>query len=438
MENSTKQKILSVTELTRNIRGSLESNPEFTNLWIKGEISNLTLHSSGHIYFTLKDEGAVISAVFFKNSNKGLAFKLEEGLSVLAFGGVTVFEKRGSYQFNVNALRLEGIGELQKKIEQLKIKLGSQGVFDNARKRPLPFLPKKIGIVTSPTGAAIRDIMKVALRRYPNIQIIIAPAKVQGDDSPKSIVRAIAELNKPEYGIDLIIAARGGGSFEDLIAFSDEAVVMAFYSSRVPIVSAVGHQIDHPLSDDAADMFAPTPSAAAELCVPLKSELKNEIEYISRKIKTALAVRMRESRARVQTLSEKKVFRAPMDIVNLKNLYLSDVEGRMIMAMKDIISSSAGKLNSLPDIRTSTAALLKERRHRLSLAIGMIEQLSPLGVMRRGYSIAVNENGIIRKTSDAVAGSPFKLRLADGSLSCVVNSLNKGDIIGKEEIKKFG
>ncbi len=200
-------------------------------------------------------------------------------MSIFAFGGVTVFEKRGSCQFNVAAVRLEGEGELQKRIEQLKKKLTAEGIFDQARKRPLPFLPKRIGIVTSPTGAALRDIIKVALRRFPNIEIVLAPAKVQGDDAAQTIVRGIEELNRPEHRIDVIIAGRGGGSFEDLMPFNEESVVRAFCKSPVPIVSAVGHQIDHPLCDDAADVAAPTPSAAAEIVVPVKQDLFNEINY---------------------------------------------------------------------------------------------------------------------------------------------------------------
>ena len=252
------EKIYTITEITREIKNSLEQSPKFNQIWIKGEISNLTIHSSGHIYFTLKDENAVLSVTFFRYANKRLKFKLEEGMSVITLGGITVFEKRGSYQMNVQQVLLEGVGELQKKIEQLKKKLTAEGIFDIDKKQLIPFLPKRIGIVTSPTGAAIRDIIKVALRRFPTIEIILAPAKVQGDDAVPTIIRGIEELNEPKWNIDVIIAGRGGGSFEDLMPFNEEPVIRAFFNSTIPIISAVGHQIDHPLSVDAADIAAPT------------------------------------------------------------------------------------------------------------------------------------------------------------------------------------
>ena len=245
-DNSIQQKVYTVAELTRSIKRTLEGRAEFNNLWVKGEIFNLTVHSSGHIYFSLRDNDAVISAVFFRHANRNLTFKLKEGMNILALGSITVYEKRGSYQINVSMVKQEGLGELQKRIEMLKQKLAAEGVFSPERKRPIPFLPRRLGIATSPTGAAVQDIIKVALRRYPTIEIIIAPAVVQGVDAPVSIARAIEELNRPEYRIDCIIAGRGGGSFEDLMPFNEELVVRAFYNSRVPIISAVGHQIDHP------------------------------------------------------------------------------------------------------------------------------------------------------------------------------------------------
>jgi len=266
-------RIFTITEITRLIKQSLENNPLFNGILIKGEISNVTYHSSGHIYFTLKDEGAVISSVLFRYAGRSLDFRLEEGQSLLAFGSLSLFEKRGSYQFIVSQVRKEGMGELLARIEKLKKKLHAEGIFDPSHKKKLPFLPRRLGVVTSPTGAAFRDIIKVALRRFPGLEIVLAPAKVQGADAAVSIIRGIEELNRPRWDVDVIICGRGGGSFEDLMAFNDEGVVRAFYNSVVPIVSAVGHQVDHPLCDDAADHAAPTPSAAAEGAVPVMKEL---------------------------------------------------------------------------------------------------------------------------------------------------------------------
>lgn len=428
------QKIFTITEITRAIKSRLENDPALSGVWIKGEISNLTLHSSGHIYFTLKDEKAVISAVFFRNSNRHLNFKMEEGMSVMAYGSLSLFEKRGSYQFNVTQLKLEGIGELQKKIEQLKEKLLKEGVFDEGRKRPLPFLPRTIGLATSPTGAAVRDILKVALRRYPNIRIVIAPAIVQGEGAQSSIIKAIEELNRPEYEVDVIIVGRGGGSFEDLMPFNEEDVVKAVYSSRLPVISAVGHQIDHPLTDDAADAYAPTPSAAAELCVPQKSELLNEADYLSQKILTAVTTKMRELSAKVQNASDRKVFKAPIEIVNIKSMILSDIEHKMIISLRNLLNQASKRLNEIPDINYTMKQMLKDRRYAFRLAIEKIEQLSPIGVMRRGYSVAFNESGsIIKQIGDVGENDYLKLFLSDGSLDCRVNKIIKGETIGKQK-----
>lgn len=426
MELNSETRFYTVTEINRLIKFELEENPGFNNIWIRGEIYNLTYHSSGHIYFTLKDEGAVLSAVFFRYANKNLKFKLEDGMSVLVFGGLTVFEKRGSYQFNVLSARPEGAGELQKRIEQLKKKLADEGIFDPSRKRELPFLPKKIGIATSPTGAAVRDIIKVALRRFPNIEIIIAPAKVQGDGAPESIARAIAELNRPELGIDVIIAGRGGGSFEDLFAFNEEVVVRAFYGSRVPIISAVGHQIDHPLCDDAADVAAPTPSAAAEIAVPVKNDLIDEITYLHNRISTALTNSHSRNRTRLKNAVSKKVFRDPYELINFREMLLNDAENRIVMSMKHTISGKKEEFLSLPDLTLIEKKLLTGLRHRFEIQVQAIHNLSPLAVMGRGYSIVTDRNDKIIKSVEKISGGDtLHIRLSDGRVEADVTSVSR-------------
>jgi exodeoxyribonuclease VII large subunit len=318
-------KVYTVSEITRSIKKTLEGKQEFNSIWITGEISNLVFHSSGHIYFTLKDNESVISAVFFRYANKNVSFKLKEGMTVRVFGSITVFEKRGSYQINVIMARPEGVGDLQRMIEELKIKLMKEGLFDPRHKKKLPFLPQRLGIVTSPTGAAVRDIIKVALRRFSNIEILIAPAVVQGEDAPASIVRGIKELNRPEHRIDCIIAGRGGGSFEDLMPFNDETVVRAFYHSCVPIISAVGHQIDHPLSDDAADAAAPTPSAAAEYAIPIKQDFISEIDYLVIRAGNAIASMTSSLYARVDGAATRRIFRDPYTILGRPEMVLIDL-----------------------------------------------------------------------------------------------------------------
>jgi exodeoxyribonuclease VII large subunit len=432
--NSTQQKVYTVAELTRSIKRTLEGRADFNNLWVKGEIFNLTVHSSGHIYFSLRDNDAVISAVFFRHANRNLDFRLKEGMNVLALGSITVYEKRGSYQINVSMVRQEGLGDLQKRIEMLKQKLAAEGVFSPERKRPIPFLPRRLGIATSPTGAAVQDIIKVALRRYPTIEIVIAPAVVQGVEAPVSIARAIEELNRPEYDIDCIIAGRGGGSFEDLMPFNEEIVVRAFYNSRVPIISAVGHQVDHPLCDDAADIFAPTPSAAAELAVPLKEDLNGEIEYLMIRTANAVGSLLRDLNTRVDGIRSRRIFRDPFEIVNRKEQMLADMLNQMLSSLKDKVSTGKSRLLSIPDIRMIIKNLINTKKHSYSMALKAMEQLSPMAVLQRGYAIALDDEGsVIRSVADTEADSLIQLLLSDGSLQCSVNSVQRGGSDGKEK-----
>jgi len=417
-----------VSEITKILKDEIENSPNFTSIWVKGEIYNLTYHSSGHIYFTVKDEGALLSAVFFRYANKNMKFKLEEGMSVLLFGGLTLFEKRGSYQMNVHQARPDGAGELQKRIEQLKKKLEDEGIFDPSGKRPLPLLPKRIGVVTSPTGAAIKDIIKVALRRYPNIEIILAPAIVQGDGAAKTIAAAIAELNRPRWNIDVIIAGRGGGSFEDLMPFNEEIVVRAFYNSRVPIISAVGHQIDHPLSDDAADAAAPTPSAAAEIAVPLKADLIDEIKYHLSRIENSLYQSLTDKKNIYKNLVSKKIFRNPMEIVNRRGMLLDEVENRLAALMRSSISRKREQLLRIPDISRLQKGLITSKKHQFHMRLQAIEKMSPLNIMKRGYSIAEDSSGaVIKSVENTAAGDKIEIRLQDGRIRSTVESVIKGD-----------
>src|SRR6056297_978600 len=354
------EQVYSISQITAVIKQVLQNTPELNGVWIRGEISNVTYHSSGHIYFTLKDEKAVISAVFFKNVNKNLTFRMKEGMTILAFGGVSLFERRGSYQFMVYKVRQEGMGELLQKIEELRKKLFDAGLFDPARKKQLPRLPRRIGVLTSPTGAAVRDIIKVAMRRFPNIEILLAPAKVQGEGSVESIVLGIEELNRPAWGVDVIIAGRGGGSFEDLMAFNEEPVVRAFANSRLPIISAVGHQIDHPLSDEAADVAAATPSQAAELALPVKQELHDTIQHYLRRAYQHLLSGMRDYRTRLTGVQERRVLRNPMELVQYRQMTLTDIENQITGAMQRQVNLQRNRLYQVPDLSFVMQNLLQK------------------------------------------------------------------------------
>ena len=427
-------RVLTVSECAQIVKRRIEGAPDLTSIWVRGEISNITYHSSGHIYFTLKDPNAILQAVFFKSVNRGLKFKLEEGLAIIAFGSITTYEKRGNYQMVVAEVSLEGIGALQKQIEQLKKKLSAEGLFDPARKRKIPFLPKRIGVVTSPTGAAFRDILKVALRRYPTIEIILAPAKVQGDDAAATIVRGIEELNRPEWGIDVIIAGRGGGSFEDLMPFNEEPVVRAFATSRIPVISAVGHQIDHPLSDDAADMYAPTPSAAAELAVPVKSDLVAEIDMLHDKALASLEKRIERDRNRIGNVLARRVFAEPSHIVYMKEIELSDIKNRMVLSLKDMISDARARMSAVPDITKEIRGIVERKRNALAVSASSVESLSPLGVIARGYAVAIDsEKKVVKSVKSVRTGDTISLYLSDGKADCEILSLHEGVTLGKEK-----
>lgn len=426
MTDEKKPKLLTVSQLNAIIKSELENNPGLNSIWVTGEIYNLTYHSSGHIYFTLKDNTSSIQAVFFRHANKSLKFRLEEGMSILVYGGITVFDKRGSYQFNVFQAKPEGTGELQKRIEQLKKKLSEEGIFDPSKKKKLPFLPMRIGIVTSPTGAAVRDIIKVALRRYSNIELVIAPAKVQGDNAPESIAFGIETLNRPEYNIDLIIAGRGGGSFEDLMPFNEEIVIRAFYNSRLPIISAVGHQIDHPLCDDAADVAAPTPSAAAEIAIPQKSDLLDEIEYLMMRITRAVATGREMKRSWLTAVTSKKIFRDPYEVINIREMLTEDVENRLAASMKGIIASSKERTLRIPDIYMLENRIITGKKHAFEMKLQAINKLSPLAIMSRGYSIVTDrKNKLIKSVEKIKEGSIIEIKFADGYAGATVNSVVK-------------
>lgn len=425
--------VYSVSEITRIIKKTIEENPYLNSVWIKGEISNLTYHSSEHIYFSLKDKDAVIASAFFKYANKNLSFKLEEGMSILAFGSINIFEKRGTYQFIVADVRLEGIGELLKRIEQLKKRLFEEGIFDPSHKKKIPFLPRSIGIVTSPTGAAIRDIIKVAMRRFSNIEIVVAPAKVQGALAAETIVRGIEELNNPEHKIDVIIAGRGGGSFEDLMAFNEEIVVRAFFNSRVPIISAVGHQIDHPLSDDAADYAAPTPSAAAEIAIPVKEELIDYTDRLYSRSMTALNGFIKEISLKLERIDNLRIFRNPMEIVHNVELALSEIENRIILSMKAVITEYRNKLLTLPDNSFFIKNILKDKSHKLNIAFNSILNLSPVSILKKGYSITMDINGQVIKNIERIKkGDNVNVILSDGSFDSTITFVNKEVQFGKK------
>lgn len=406
-------RIFTVTELTRDIRGILEGS--FREVWVEGEVSNFTVSSAGHVYFSLKDASSVINCVMFKSSSRVVSFTVEDGMHVLCGGRVSVYDKRGQYQLYVSAMEPRGKGALQLAFEQLKKKLYKEGLFSEEHKKPLPYLPVCVGVVTSPTGAAIRDILKVVHRRFANVEVLIRPVRVQGDGAKEDIVRAIKELNEfNEYArkeatgevhpIDVMIVGRGGGSLEDLWAFNEEEVARAIYASEVPVISAVGHEIDYTISDFAADHRAPTPSAAAEMVIPLKSDLIARVNECARRANTAVKNSLAALEKEVFSLKGSYVLRAPMNVFTQMRQQVDDLAAGATSLVRHFVEISEGKMETVS---------------------GKLKMLSPLAVLERGYSITFSGGKVIKKASVLKKGDALETRFARGRAASTVENVRE-------------
>ncbi len=396
-------KIYTVSEITRKIQDLLEEH--YPDVWIAGEISNFKPASSGHFYFTLKDESAQIRAVMFRGSNQQLRFRPENGLQVLGYGRISVYEPRGEYQLIVEQLEPKGVGALQLAFEQLKKKLEAEGLFDPGRKRPIPPFPQKIGIVTSPTGAVIRDMIHVLTRRFPNIQILLNPVLVQGKGAASEIAQAIREMNERD-DLDLLMIGRGGGSIEDLWAFNEEVVARAIVASRIPIISAVGHETDFTIADFVADLRAPTPSVAAELAVPVKEDLLFSLEETRHRLHQAIERKIEEARLLLRQWDG--YFRDPGRQLTEKLLRLDHLREQMI-----------GEVRHRLGFAQETVARMKEH----------LKSLNPLAILERGYAIATRHGDTrsLRRASDIRIGDPIDVRLFQGGLLARVTAKKRQD-----------
>jgi exodeoxyribonuclease VII large subunit len=358
------KKIYTVTEITKEIKGILEES--FPTVWVEGEISNYILHSSGHRYFSMKDENAQIRCTLWRFRGIRLSFEPEDGMRVIAFGNITVYERNGQYQVDVIELIPAGWGKLEIAFQRLKEKLFQEGLFDEEHKKPIPEFPECIGLVTSPTGAAIRDMIKIIHKRFPGVGIIVNPVRVQGDQSAEEIAQAIQEFN--EFAkIDVMIVGRGGGSLEDLWAFNEEIVARAIYDSEIPVISAVGHQIDFTISDFVADLRAPTPSAAAQMVVKDKKELLKETRSNAQKLISYQTSLIEYSKQRLKAAQQSYGFRRPLDLITQRSQRLDEFTRQLRDRIKNYFEF---------------------RKNDLSLREEKLEALSPLSVLKRGYSIA--------------------------------------------------
>ena len=391
-----------VTELNEYIKGRLETDSRLSRIFVRGEISNFTRHSSGHLYFSIKDEGGQIRAVMFRSAAATLTFVPEDGMKVLVTGSVSVYVKSGSYQIYVTSLRPDGLGALYLAYERLKRKLEEEGLFAEERKRPLPQFPKKIGVITSPTGAAVRDILHITGRRYPLADILLYPALVQGEGAPASLLAGLRYFAHSDA--DVIIIGRGGGSIEDLWAFNNEAVARQIACMPMPVISAVGHETDFTICDFVADLRAPTPSAAAELAVPDIRELMLSLDAAADRAAAALSGMAKQKKERLAALADR-----------LRLLG----EGRILEGKRQALSRLQEKIEAIAKID------FERRKTDISKKAEKLEALSPLRVLHRGYCVAEDEDGVLASVERAEIGKTLNLTLSDGKISATIQTKEK-------------
>jgi exodeoxyribonuclease VII large subunit len=441
--------VWSVSELSRRLAAVLEER--FPAVWLEGEISNFRAHGSGHVYFTLKDETAQIRCALFRNRLRRIRFEPADGLHVLAFGAIENYAQRGEYQLIVELLEPRGVGALQLAFEQLKERLGREGLFDPARKRPLPRFPRTIGIVTSPSGAALKDMLRVIGRRFGEIRIVLAPAAVQGEAAAREVAQGVRELNALG-GVDVIIVGRGGGSLEDLAAFNDEMLARTIAASKIPVISAVGHEVDFTIADFVADVRAATPSQAAELVVREKLAVAETLADLRRRLTGAMARRLETQRERLESARTRRVLTDPHRPLRELSRRLDEATARLRRAAAAAVRHAAHRVAlATRDLRAQNpvartrqdrrrlddlagrldrgvARDLDRRRHRVSAVVGRLDSLSPLAVLGRGYSLTLAPSGAIVRSSDDVAvGDEVDVMLHRGALACRVTARKERD-----------
>ena len=420
-----RRQVWKVSELTRRIKGALEGT--FGSVWVEGEVSNLRRPASGHAYFTLKDAASQLRAVMFRSALAGVTVPLKDGLLVRGYGQITVYEAAGDYQILLRKLEAAGEGELMLRLEALKKRLAAEGLFAAERKRPLPALPQHVGIVTSPTGAAIRDILQVLDRRFANLHVVLAPVRVQGAGAADEIAAAIDLLNA-RGGLDVLIVGRGGGSLEDLWCFNEEAVVRAIVRSRIPVISAVGHEIDWTLSDFAADVRAPTPSAAAEMVVQGKAELERRVADLRRRLGLGARAAVLGWRNRLDRAARTPELRDPLQAVQRRQQDLDFLAVRLQKALAGLPQLVRQRTDAAARRMELAARLrLDEGRQALKHAETQLRMLNPKGVLARGYSLTRVRGGrLLRSAGDARPGMQLETEFADGAVRSTVDAAGGG------------
>jgi exodeoxyribonuclease VII large subunit len=419
-------RVFRVSELTRWIKTVLER--EVGSVCVEGEVSNVRQPASGHVYFTIKDEGAQLTAVMFRGDQRGLRFAMRDGMLVRATGAITVYERGGNYQLVVRKIEAGGKGDLHARFEALKAKLAAEGLFDSARKRKLPLLPQHIGLVTSPTGAAIRDILNIINRRFPNVHMLLAPVRVQGEGAAEEIAAAIGALNRIG-GIDVMIVGRGGGSLEDLWCFNEEIVARAVAASDIPVISAVGHETDFTICDFVADLRAPTPSAAAELVVGRKDELAERIDVLGMRIRQSIEEDALRARNRLLALAGNPVFREPRAAVQAFRHRVDGAGQAMRHAVEGVVMGVEQEIDTARTRMAHAVALRRQAGAERVLRLkAQLDALDPLAVLRRGYSVVTGPDGnVLRSVACVRPGVPIAARVADGTVDATVTGVRGAD-----------
>lgn len=418
-------KYVTISDLNRYIKAKFDMDTHLNHVYLKGEISNFKHHTRGHFYFTLKDENSRIAAVMFASSAKSVAFEPEDGMKVLVSGRIALYEATGSYQIYVDSMELDGIGNLYLEFERLKKELAKEGLFDREHKKAIPKFPKKIGIITAPTGAAIRDILSTIKRRYPICETILFPALVQGTGAKESVVK---QLNKAqEYDLDVIICGRGGGSIEDLWAFNEEIVARAIYNSKIPVISAVGHEIDFTIADYVADLRAPTPTGAAEMAVPNLVDLKSLIEQYKIRGNEAVTNIIKKNRIKLESLQNSFVLKNPLSLYEIKEQKLDSYIDYLNQYMTNKLNHAKLMYEKVINnkILISPQSMFDKKKHQYELLLKTIEVLNPMKLLSSGYSIVKSNGKVIKNSHDVNLEDLVDIELSEGKLKC--------SVIGKED-----
>lgn len=419
------RRYITVTTLNKYLKNKFDTDPNIQTLGLKGEISNFKGHTRGHLYFTLKDEGSRINAVMFSTYASKLNFVPKDGMKVLVVGRVSVYEPTGGYQIYVNEMISDGVGNLYLKFEELKKKLSNEGLFNQEHKRPIPKFPKKIGIVTAPTGAAIRDILSTIKRRFPSTETILFPALVQGDLAAPDIVKQIKKAD--EYNLDVLIVGRGGGSIEDLWAFNEEIVARAIYDAKTPIISAVGHEIDFTISDFVSDLRSPTPTGAAEMAVPNIIDVKNFINQLNIRLNKDISNIIEFNKKRLDNYKTNYVLINPLATFEIKEQKLDTLIDNLNNKIKNILDNNKKRLDNVMKNYTinNPDTILNRYNNTYELLLNKLNLLNPLNILSKGYSVVKKDNNVIKDIKDINIKDKLNIKLYKGNINVIVEGKNE-------------